>query len=56
MTKDKSAAVVTIHRAPDMTNGGRKRIADWLRRQARLLEKHGRELSETKFTARYMYR
>ena len=53
--KEKSAAIVTIFKAPDMTKRGRKRIADWLRRQAGFLESNGDELS-SRFTARYLYR
>ena len=54
--KDKSAAVVTIHGAPRMTPKGRKEIAAWLRRQADSLVKHGKDYTETRFTARYLYR
>ena len=54
MTTTKSAAIVTVHRAPDMTPRGRKAIAAWLRRQARCLESHGRQFSG-RFTARYLY-
>jgi hypothetical protein len=54
--KHKSAAVLTIHRAPAMTPSGRKAIAVWLRRQAAMLMKHGKNYSETRFTARYLYR
>ena len=51
----KAAAVVTILRAADMTPSGRKRIADWLRAQARFLTKSGPKFS-ARFTARYLYR
>jgi len=53
--KEKSAAIVTILKAPQMTKRGRKRIAEWLRRQAQFLEQNGDELS-SRFTARYLYR
>ena len=51
----KSAAIITIHRASAMNIRGRKRIADWMRRQANLLERHADQLSK-RFTARYLYR
>lgn len=54
-TKEKSAAIVTIKDAQDMTPEGRKDIARWLRRQAAFLEKHAEELSN-RYTARYLYR
>ena len=52
--KTKSAAVVTIFDAPEMTLEGRKNVAKWLRQQARFLEKYGPELA-ARFTARYLY-
>ena len=55
MTKEQSAAIVTIKDAPAMTKRGRKAIAAWLRRQATFLEKHGNEFAG-RFTARYLYR
>ncbi len=53
--KEKSAAILTIHRAPAMSKRGRKAIAAWLRRQAGFLERNADELSN-RFTARYLYR
>ena len=53
--KDKSAAIVTIHKPDKMTKKGRKQIANWLRSRAVLLEKHG-DLMASRFTARYIYR
>ena len=53
--KQKSAAILTIHKAPEMSKRGRKAIANWLRRQADFLEHHADELSK-RFTARYIYR
>ncbi len=53
--KDKSAAILTIFKAPEMTKRGRKQIAEWLRRQARFLEQNGDELA-SRFRARYLYR
>jgi len=55
MTKQKSAAIVTIRDASLMTKRGRKAVAAWLRRHAVMLEQHGREYS-TRFTGRYLYR
>jgi hypothetical protein len=51
---EKTAAVVTIHRAGEMSPRGRRRIAAWLRRQAGFLEKYPNELS-SRYTARYIY-
>lgn len=53
-TADKTAAVLTVHRAPDMTKPGRRKIAAWLRRLADDLEQHG-ELFAKKFIARYRF-
>lgn len=50
----KSAATITIRRAADMSPKGRKAIANWMRRQARFLEKKADKLA-ARFTARYMY-
>ena len=56
MTKrDKSAAVLTIHHAGDMTSKGRKDIARWLRRQASMLLREAEKYAP-RFTARYLYR
>lgn len=51
----KSAAVLTIFRAPSMTARGRKAIAAWLRKQADMLEADGKHYNENRFTARYLY-
>lgn len=53
-TKLKSAAIVTIHRAADMTPSGRRNVAMWLRRQAYFLERHAKKL-DRRFRARYLY-
>ena len=50
---DKSAAIVTIKDGPEMTLGGRRRIAAWLRRQAAFFERHGNKYA-SRFTARYL--
>jgi hypothetical protein len=52
--KYKSAAVVTIHDAPNMSKRGKSQIAYWLRRQADMLEREGHNLAK-RFTARYQY-
>ena len=52
--KYKSAAVVTIRGALDMTPDGRKAIATWLRKQATNLVKHGKDYAGG-FQARYLY-
>ena len=54
MTKLKSAEVLTINRAEDMTPSGRKAIAKWLDKQKEFLLKHSKELSK-RYTARYLY-
>lgn len=54
MASDKSAAVLTIFRADEMTDEGRRDIARWLRRHANLLVKEGDNYS-TRFTGRYLY-
>jgi hypothetical protein len=51
----KSAAILTIKDAGDMTEEGRREIARWLRRHANWLTKYGDEYSK-KFTGRYLYR
>ena len=54
--KEKSAAILSVFKAPEMTKKGRKDIAAWLRRQATNLLRYGDKYSETRFTARYLYR
>lgn len=51
---EKSAAILTIRDAAEMTEEGRKEIARWLRRQTNLLLKHNTELA-SRYTARYLY-
>ena len=55
MKRDKSAAILTIKRAPDMSPSGRRAIAKWLKSCAALLLKEGKNLGP-RFTARYLYR
>lgn len=54
MSKEKSAAILTIKEAAEMTPEGKKDIARWLRRQAKFLEQSGAEYA-SRFTARYLY-
>jgi hypothetical protein len=54
--KERSAAVLTIHEPGRMTARGRRDIVAWLRRQAAYFLRHGEQYSETRFTARYLYR
>lgn len=53
--KTKSAATLTLNKPGEMSKRGRKQIADWLRRQARDLEKLGDQYSSKRLTARYLY-
>lgn len=53
--KEKSAAIVTIKDAGQMTRAGRKAIAEWLRNTARDLVKYGDQYDKG-FRARYLYR
>ena len=55
-TKEQSAAILTLKAPGHMSKRGRKSIADWLRRQASFLLKYGDKYSETRVTARYLYR
>jgi hypothetical protein len=50
----KSAAVLTIHDAGNMTKIGKKNIANWLKKQANSLLADG-HLYSKKFTARFQY-
>ncbi len=52
--KPKAAAILTIHRAREMTPAGRKRIARWLDQQKRFFLKYPQKLSQ-RFMARYLY-
>lgn len=53
--KDRSAAIITIRHASQMTKRGKKQVADWMRKQAEFLEQDGNQFA-ARFTARYMYR
>lgn len=54
MTKEYSAAIITIKDAPSMTKRGRRAIAAWLRKHAMWLEQDGDKYSK-RFTGRYIY-
>lgn len=51
---EKSAAVLTIKDADQMTDKGRREIATWLRKQANSLVQHGENYAD-RFRARYLY-
>jgi hypothetical protein len=52
----KSAAVLTIKGAPDMSKQGARDIAEWLRKQASMLEKADeRQALDARYRARYLY-
>lgn len=53
--REKSAAVVTVFRATDMTTQGVNDVARWMERQARWLRKHAHECGP-RFVARFLYR
>lgn len=54
MAKQKSAAVLTIKHADQMTPTGRKEVAAWLRAQAIMLVREGKNYS-ARFTGRYLH-
>jgi hypothetical protein len=51
---EKTAAILTINDAPDMSIAGRKMVARELRRQINLFVVHG-ELYSRRFHYRYLY-
>ena len=53
MSKEYSAAIITIKGAPNMTRKGRGQIAAWLRKHADWLEQDGDKYSK-RFTGRYI--
>jgi len=55
-TKEKSAAILTVHGLGRMNPKGRKDIAEWLRQQAKNFIKDGHLYSDGRFTARYLYK
>lgn len=52
--KEKSAAVLTVRMADEMTPKGRREVAAWLRRQAAMLVKEGPNYAK-RYTGRYLY-
>ncbi len=54
MKKEKSAAILTVFNAPNMTPKGRRQIVAWLKRQTSFLEKYPDQLAR-RWTARYLY-
>jgi hypothetical protein len=54
MTKEKSAAILTIKAPGSMTLRGRRDIAHWLRRQAAHFQGYGSRYTKGTFTARYI--
>ena len=52
---ERTAAIVTVFRAEEMTPRGRRDIARWLQKQAALLLAHSDQLAG-RYTARYLYR
>ncbi len=53
--KEVSHAVLTLKDPAGWTKAGRKRVAQWLRDQAKFLEEYGHEYGE-RFRARYLSR
>ena len=52
---EKSAAIITIKSPGKMTKRGRRDIAEWLRRHATWLLKHGDEYTNGRFAGRFIY-
>lgn len=56
MATERSAAVLTIKDAPAMTDKGARQIAQWLRRQAAMIERpRERKALADRYRARYLY-
>ncbi len=51
----KTAAVLTVRDVPDMTKRGRKSIAEWLRKQADLIESNEAKVLARECRMRYQY-
>jgi hypothetical protein len=57
MAKEKSAAVLTVHRISDMTPKGRRSVIAWLKQQVSNIEKYHKDPGfASRYTARYLYR
>jgi hypothetical protein len=48
------AASLTVYRVADMSDKGRKEICDWLRKQARDIQREPESFGQ-RFRARYLY-
>ncbi len=55
-SRELSAAILTIKKPGKMSPSGRRAIAGWLKKQAAYFLKYGKEYSDTRFVARYLYR
>lgn len=51
----KSAAILTIKEPGNFHAKGRARLAKWLRDQATMLMREGKNYTTGRFTARYLY-
>ena len=52
---EKAAAVITVHRIPEMTEKGRFEIASWLHRMADWIQETPPEEFNKKLQCRYLY-
>jgi hypothetical protein len=52
--REKSAAVLTVFDAAEMSPAGAESVARWLEKQARFLRRHNHECAK-RFVARYVY-
>ena len=50
----KVAASLTVYKASEMTDKGRKTVCDWLRKQLRYVQREPKSLGPV-FRARYLY-
>lgn len=54
-TKESVVAMLTIQKAGTRTPQERKQIAEWLRMQAETLLKEGKNYTEGRYVARFIY-
>lgn len=47
------AASITIHRAADLSPGGKRRVLAWLTREIKFIKKNSKKLSK-RYIARYL--
>ena len=52
---EKAAAVITVHRLPEMTEEGRSEIVAWLRRMADWIQETPPEEFDKTLRCRYLY-